>query len=130
MARWVIDNGIDSQGQFKATLQLLTRRPPAFSPSSGQPLRLDGEEVADAARRLVSSIDESYLAIQGPPGSGKSTVGAEMIVDLVVKSRRVGVTANSHKVIGELLAKVAEAAAHRGVAVRIGQRSTEAPLLR
>ena len=33
-----------------------------------------------------------------------------MIVDLVAEGRRVGVTANSHKVIGELLAKVAEAA--------------------
>ena len=60
-----------------------------------------------AARRLVSAIDESYLAIQGPPGSGKSTVGAQMIVDLVADGRRVGVTANSHKVIGALLEKVA-----------------------
>ena len=50
-----------------------------------------------------------------------------MIVDPVVKGRRVGVTANSHKVIGELLAKVAEAAASRGVAVRVGQRATEEP---
>ena len=72
-------------------------------------------------------MDKSYLAIQGPPGSGKSTVGAEMIVDLAAKGKRVGVAANSHKVIGELLAKVAEAAATRGVAVRIGQRSTEDP---
>ena len=127
LAHWVIQNGIDSPGQFKATRDLLTRRPPHFKVPPGQPLRLAGEEVADAARRLVSSIDNSYLAIQGPPGSGKSTVGAEMIVDLVAEGGRIGVTANSHKVIGELLAKVAEAAANRGISVRIGQRSTEAP---
>ena len=127
MARSVIDNGVDNPGQFKATRDLLTRRPPDFTTPPGQHLRLDGEHVADAARRLVSSISDSYLAIQGPPGSGKSTVGAEMIVDLVAEGRRVGVTANSHKVIGELLAKVAEAAANRGVTVRIGQRSPEEP---
>ena len=127
LACWVIDNGIDNPGDFKATRDLLARRQPSFSPPSRQPLRLPSEEVADAARRLVTSIDNSYLAIQGPPGSGKSTVGAEMIVDPVVKGRRVGVTANSHKVIGELLAKVAEAAANREVAVRIGQRATEEP---
>ena len=127
LARWVIENSINHPGEFKATRDLLTRRPPYFSPPSGKSLRLDAEEVADAARRLVSSIDESYLAIQGPPGSGKSTVGAEMIVDLAVEGRRVGVTANSHKVIGELLAKVAEVATNRGVTVRIGQRSTEEP---
>ena len=50
-----------------------------------------------------------------------------MIVDLVAEGGRIGVTANSHKVIGELLARVAEAAANRGVNVTIGQRSTEAP---
>ena len=70
---------------------------------------------------------ESYLAIQGPPGSGKSTVGAEMIVDLVAARKRVGVTANSHKVIGELLAKVARIARQRGVRVAIGQRSNDEP---
>ena len=127
LAHWVIRNDIDNPGQFKAARDLLTRRPPHFKVPPGQPLRLAGEEVADAARRLVSSIDNSYLAIQGPPGSGKSTVGAEMIVDLVAAGHRIGVTANSHKVIGELLAKVADAAADRGVNVRIGQRSTEAP---
>ena len=127
LARWVMENGIDNPGQFKATRDLLARRPPHLSSPSGRALRLDGEEVAGAARRLLSSIEESYLAIRGPPGSGKSTVGAEMIVDLAVEGRRVGVTANSHKVIGELLAKVAEAGAGRGVTVIIGQRSTEAP---
>ena len=50
-----------------------------------------------------------------------------MVVDLVNEGWRVGVTANSHKVIGELLAKVAEAADERGVRVRTGQRSNDEP---
>ncbi len=37
--------------------------------------------------------------------------------------RKVGVTANSHKVIGNLLDSVAERAAERGVTVRIGQKT-------
>ena len=36
--------------------------------------------------------------------------------------KRVGVTANSHKVIGELLEKTANVARERGIAVAIGQR--------
>jgi len=45
-----------------------------------------------------------------------------MIVDLVAAGRRVGVTANSHKVIGKLLDDVAIVARGRGVQVRIGQK--------
>ena len=50
-----------------------------------------------------------------------------MIVDLAATGRRIGVTANSHKVIGGLLEKVATVADERGVAVNIGQRSNQQP---
>ena len=93
----------------------------------GNPLRRDGEDAHNAARRLVAGTHESYLAIQGPPGSGKSTVGAEMIVDLVAAGKRIGVTAKSHKVIGELIAKVGRVAGERGVTVAIGQRAPDEP---
>src|SRR5688500_11700684 len=48
-----------------------------------------------------------------------------MIVDLVQAGKRVGVTANSHKVIGNLLDCVAKAAQRRSVPVRIGQKPGE-----
>ena len=125
LAKWVLENDLESPGPFRAARDLLMRRPPRLGQAEGQPLRDEGEDAQDAARRLVASIDESYLAIQGPPGSGKSTVGAEMIIDLVAAGQRVGITANSHKVIGELLAKVARAASCRSIVASIGQRSNE-----
>ena len=127
IARWVLEHGIDAPGEYRATRDLLMRRRPRFTQANGQLLRADGEGAEASARRLVGSIDESYLAIQGPPGSGKSTVGARMIIDLVAEGRRVGVTANSHKVIGALLEKVAGVAEERRVAVRVGQRTDDEP---
>ena len=51
-----------------------------------------------------------------------------MIVDLVRRGKRVGVTANSHKVIGNLLDEVAEAAGEPGLQpVRIGQKPKTRP---
>jgi len=46
------------------------------------------------------------LAVQGPPGSGKTTVGAALIRALLDDGRKVGVTAQSHAVIGNLLKAV------------------------
>ena len=121
LARWILEHGIEEPGEHRAARDLLMRRAPRFE--RRQPLRQAGEGADETARRLVAAIDESYLAIQGPPGSGKSTVGARMIVDLVAEGRSVGVTANSHKVIGALLEKVARVAEEHGVAVGIGQRN-------
>ena len=127
LARWVLDHGMESHGEYRAARDLLGRQSPRFVGSEEQELLAPGETTEAAARRIASSLDESYLAIQGPPGSGKSTVGAQMIVDLVEQGKRIGVTANSHKVIGELLAKAAEAAEKRRVRVRIGQRASGEP---
>ncbi|WP_432289241.1 AAA family ATPase (plasmid) [Aminobacter sp. BA135] len=65
-------------------------------------LREDGEAIADAACRLAVILN-GVLSIQGPPGAGKTYTGGRMILDLVRTGRRVGVTANSHKVIRNLL---------------------------
>jgi uncharacterized protein len=84
---------------------------------------IEGEEPVAAAMRIVPALDGSYLAVQGPPGSGKTYLGAEAVVELVQQGRRVGVTANSHRVVGHLLDEVALRAAERGVPVKIGQKT-------
>ncbi len=127
LADWVIKNGCEADGDFRAARDLLMRRLPRVSGSPEGVALQQGESPQHAARRLVLALDHSYLALQGPPGSGKSSVGAEMIVDLVAAGKRVGVTANSHKVIGELLDKVDKVARERAVTVRIGQRTPEEP---
>ena len=58
-----------------------------------------------------SSSTGPTLAIQGPPGSGKTYTGARMICRALAAGEGVGITANSHKVIGNLLqARSADAA--------------------
>ena len=127
LARHVLENGFDSAGPYQAACDLLARRPPRLGQQRTRLTREEGEDAQTTAGRYVAEMDRSYLAIQGPPGSGKSTVGAEMVVDLIASGKRVGVTANSHKVIGEMLTKVARAADRRSVRVAIGQRSNDEP---
>lgn len=70
-------------------------------------------------------LDHSVLAIQGPPGSGKTFVSALAIVDLVRSGRRVAVSSNSHKAITNLLSAVAERARRDGVACAIVQKASD-----
>jgi uncharacterized protein len=51
----------------------------------------------------AESLDESYLFIQGPPGSGKTWTGAQLVLHLLEKGKRVGIAAPSHKAIHNLL---------------------------
>ena len=57
----------------------------------------------DEQKALVGALDESYLFIQGPPGSGRRTFGARLIVSLLEAGKRVAVTATSHKAIHNLI---------------------------
>ncbi|WP_245508983.1 MULTISPECIES: ATP-binding protein [unclassified Mesorhizobium] len=66
------------------------------------------------------------LAIQGPPGAGKTHTGAYAILALVRAGLRVGVTANSHKVIRNLLAKAAEEAAKEDFDLQCLHKVTDA----
>ena len=123
-AEWVLANGIDDDGARRAARDLLLRRPPRTAAPEPRIQRVD-ETPLQAAVRLGKSLAGGTLAIQGPPGSGKTYTAARMIVALALDGRRVGVTASSHKVIGNALDKIHEAAFELGVDVRIGQRAKE-----
>lgn len=87
---------------------LLLKRLPQVRNGDGGNLRRSGEEAVDAGRRLAVSLADSHLPIQGPPGSGKTYTAAKQVCDLVGAGHRVGVTANSHAVIRNLLNQIAE----------------------
>ncbi len=75
----------------------------------GEPQRVN---VATTAK-MVQQLDGSYLFVQGPPGSGKSTTGAAVIVDALQAGKRVGIVAKGHKAIHHLLHKVEAEALRR-----------------
>ena len=107
LGRYVLEHGLEGDGDHRAARDLLRRRSPRIvGHRDGAPLRQAGESAGDAAKRLVKELDHTCLAIQGPPGSGKTWIGGRMILELVLQGKTVGVTAGSHKVIGNLLDNV------------------------
>jgi uncharacterized protein len=118
---WVAEHGIDADGPYRAARDLLRRLPPRVGQAPRTSLQHDGDDPTTVAVRVAMHLDMTTLPIQGPPGSGKTHTGAEMVLALVAAGRKVGVTANSHKVIGNFLDKIAELTP-KGVTVRIGQK--------
>jgi len=99
---------------------LLFRRPPRLTSGRFEPLVF--ESPTDFAVRLATTLDRTTLSVQGPPGSGKTYLGAQMIRALVREGRRVGVVAVSHKVIRNLLHAVRDQAADAGETVRLAHK--------
>jgi predicted RecB family nuclease len=98
-----------------ALSDLLGRRPPRLT---GEASTLAIDEAGDLTAQAIDAVrrlDRSTLCIQGPPGTGKTTAAAEMILALIADGKRVGIVANSHQVILNLLAKVASRGDELGV---------------
>jgi len=57
-------------------------------------------------KALALGLDGSHLFVQGPPGTGKTWTGARVAVHLIANGKRIGVAAQSHKAIHNLLAEV------------------------
>ena len=127
LAEWVLENGVDAPGPWRAARDLLLRRAPRCGQPANAPLRTHDEADLAAASRLALCLDDGVLAIQGPPGSGKTYTGARMIVRLLQAGRRVGISATSHKVISHFLEEVLTAAneSDRTVDVRAVQKVSD-----
>jgi predicted RecB family nuclease len=112
IGEYVADNGILGDGRYRAARDLLMREAPRIGQ---EPIRCPQEKPLDAALRIAPLLKGGILPIQGPPGAGKTHIGARMICELVKSGLRVGVTANSHKVIRHLLNGVVKAADEAGI---------------
>ncbi|MBK5237493.1 MAG: TM0106 family RecB-like putative nuclease [Actinomycetales bacterium] len=64
----------------------------------------------EAIRDSLLKLDRSYIAVQGPPGSGKTFTGSRVIADLVnVHGWKVGVVAQGHATVENLLEGIVKA---------------------
>jgi predicted RecB family nuclease len=125
LGSWVAEHGITSEGSFQAARDLLLRRPPNLRGETIESVLSKSESLTDAGKRLALLLENSVLPIQGPPGSGKTYIGARMILELVESGHRVGITATSHKVICNLLDELCDAAKKSGRPLKVIQKVTD-----
>jgi predicted RecB family nuclease len=84
-----------------ALFDILLRRPPRTRTGAGLPR---GADVGADIRAALLDLDSSYVAVHGPPGTGKTYTAARVITRLVGEHGwRIGVVAQSHAVVENLL---------------------------
>lgn len=131
LASDVTEYGLAHTWPDHAAKDLLMRRNPKLSDGTEGAFTNEGEDTVGAAIRIALTLDRSYLAIQGPPGSGKTYTGARMIIELTKAGKKVGITAVSHKVIRNLsLAIIREAkklSYHIGFVHKVNETSANCP---
>ena len=110
-----------SQGRIlsKAVDDLIQRRRPRLLKPTDGPIIPPGQDLLTGAIAAVKRMDETVLCIQGPPGCGKTYTAAAIILELLADGKRVGVTANSHKAILNVLHAVHSAAQKKEQTVRL-----------
>lgn len=110
----VLDAAASLTGVESASADLLFRRAPRLKRSASNaknaenlPLEVDFSAsdlpTVDAVHAAVRALDHSYVAVQGPPGAGKTFLASHVIARLVAEGAKVGVVAQSHAVIENLM---------------------------
>lgn len=110
----VLDAAASLTGVESASADLLFRRAPRLKKSAENaknaenlPREVDfpGSNLptVDAVHAAVRALDHSYVAVQGPPGAGKTFLASHVIARLVAEGAKVGVVAQSHAVIENLM---------------------------
>jgi predicted RecB family nuclease len=112
LAEDIVARGLDAEdghsagARYGALRQILRRALPFTSACArGEELQTGSFDLEDA-EQIARGLNDSYLFIQGPPGSGKTYTGAQLILDLIAQGHRVGVAGASHAAIHNLLAEV------------------------
>jgi predicted RecB family nuclease len=120
------DSIISRDGRYRALEAILKRSQPQIDGhEAGEPIVGPGKTDIAKIAEAVARLKESYLFIQGPPGSGKTYTGSRVIVELLRRKFRVGVSSNSHKAINNLLEHVEQRAEESGLKFWGQKKSTK-----
>ena len=107
-----------------AGLDLLRRIPPRLAPAGPLPDPGDhGGDRIEAVIAAVDRLDHSYLAVQGPPGAGKTYLAGRLITHLARQGKSVGVCSTSHKAVENVMSAALRAAAEAGVDLPAAKRA-------
>ncbi len=108
-------DGFLANEKYSAALMFLMRQAPRLREhSQGAPIIDHDTAALPQIICTVQKLDDSHLFIQGPPGAGKTFTGSHLILELVSKGFKVGITSNSHKAIHNLLHAVEKRAHESG----------------
>lgn len=102
----------------------LLRRVPPRTRALPLPRPDDVTGTTEAIIDALLDLDGSYLAVQGPPGTGKTYTGGHVIAALAAQGWKVGVVAQSHAVVENMLRAVNDAGL---AAEHIGKKPQDAP---
>jgi uncharacterized protein len=122
LAEYVADHGMMASVRYQAARDLLLLEHPRLA---GQAIKGAHEDTLSAAMRIAPHLAGGVFPVQGPPGAGKTHTGARMACTLVQSGKKIGVTANSHKVIRNMLDEVLKAADELKVPIQCIQKVSE-----
>nr|WP_245190380.1 bifunctional RecB family nuclease/DEAD/DEAH box helicase [Leucobacter exalbidus] len=106
-----------------AVYELLRRVPPTIDGGLAAVADTDDGAITAVVTSLIG-MTRSALAVQGPPGTGKTYLASRVIKRLVEERRwRIGVVAQSHKVVENVLTSVVGAGVAAELVAKVPQGS-------
>ena len=119
------DSLIAQDGRYRAIKEILAQELPRIhGHEQGQSIIDESQVAISQIITAIANLDQSYIFVQGPPGSGKTYTGSHVIVALLKQGYRVGVSSNSHKAINNLLTSVEQVALVDNFPFRGAKKST------
>ena len=100
------DNVLENKDGFNAIKAFINRDIPKIKGIKPGEKIVKTENFNEEIPKVILNLQGSYLYLQGPPGSGKTFQASNAIIELLKNNKKIAVTANSHKVIHNLLERV------------------------
>ena len=107
------DNVLNKEDGYEAIKSFINREAPKIKGIKKGEKIIKNNNFEIEIPKIILNLQNSYIFLQGPPGSGKTYQASNAIIELLKKNKKIAVTANSHKVIHTLLERVEKLASEK-----------------